>query len=193
MNTGYAVSDGVLALACIVIVVRAAKTRPGVALACGAIGAAAILGILRFSGVAEATGAHRFLSLIGSTAALPLLAASLVWPDIKAGKTVRGAALSLLIGSAIGIALVAGAGFALWGQVVPAASALVILVGAIAKRAARPIAGAIVLVATFGLVAGNLTLGGFAPIETLHYGMTVALLLLCLKANDYGRHPTRDD
>ena len=45
MNTGYAVSDGVLALACIVIVVRAAKTRPGVALACGAVGAAAILGV----------------------------------------------------------------------------------------------------------------------------------------------------
>ena len=180
MNTGYAVSDGVLALACIVIVVRAAKTRPGVALACGAIGAAAILGVLRFSGVAEATGAHRFLSLIGSTAALPLRAASLVWPDIKAGKTVRGAALSLLIGSAIGIALVAGAGFALWGQVVPAASALVILVCAIAKRAVRPIAGAVMLVATFGLVAANLTFAGFAPIEILHYGMTVALLLLCL-------------
>ena len=141
---------------------------------------AALCGVLRLSGFAEGPGAHRFLSLIGSTAALPLLAASLVWPDSKAAKTVRGAALSLLAGSAFGIALVAGAGFALWGQIVPAASALAILAGTISRRAVRPIAGAILLVATFGLVAGNLTLGGFAPIEILHYGMTVALLLLCL-------------
>ena len=180
MIIGYAVSDFVLALACIFIAVRTAKMRPGIALACAAIAAAALVGVARFSGVAEAAGAHKFLSLIGSTAALPLLAAAIAWPDCKAAKTGRGASLAILVGGALGIAIVAGAGFDLWGQIVPAASALVILGGTLRNRALRPIAGAIVLVTTFGVVAAKLTIAGLAPLEILHYGMTAALLLLCL-------------
>ena len=165
MNIGYAVSDLVLALACLIIAVRSAKARPGVA---------------RFSGVANVAGAHKFLSLIGSTAALPLLAAAIAWPESKAARTGRGASLVILVGSALGIAVVVGAGLALWGQVVPAASALVILVASIRHRELPPMAGAIVLVATCGVVAANLNPAGLAPLEILHYGMTVALLLLCL-------------
>ena len=180
MNIGYAVSDFILALACLFIAIRSAKTRPGVALACAVIAAAAFVGVARFFGVANAAGAHKFLSLIGSTAALPLLAAAIAWPESKAARTARGAALVILVGSALGIAIVAGAGFALWGQVVPGASALVILVGTISHRVPRTMTGAIVLVATFGVVAANLNAGGFAPLEILHYGMTAALLLLCL-------------
>jgi len=180
VNIGYAVSDFVLALACIFIALRSAKARPGIALACAAIAAAAVVGVARFSGFGEATGAHKFLSLVGSTAALPLLAAAIAWPDCKAAKTWRDASLALLVGSALGIAIVAGAGFALWGQVAPAASALVILFGTIRARALRPIAGAVLLVATFGVVATNLGAAGLAPLEILHYGMTAALLLVCL-------------
>jgi hypothetical protein len=180
LNIGFAISDLVLALACIFIAVRAARARAGVALACATIGVAALVGALRFSAFPELSGAHRFLSLIGSTAALPLLAASLVWPDCQAARTWRGAALSLLAGSALGIAIVAGAGFPLWGQAVPALSAFAILVGAFRARVARKIVGAMLLVGTFGVVAAGVTFAGFAPLEILHYGMFVALLLLCL-------------
>ena len=180
VNIGYAVSDFALALACIFIAIRSAKARPGMALACAAIAVAALVGVARFSGFGEATGAHKFLSLIGSAAALPLLAAAIAWPGSKAAKAWRHASLALLVGSALGIAIVAGAGFALWAQIVPAASALVILGGTIRTRALRPIAGAIVLVATFGVVAANLSAAGFAPLEILHYGMTASLLLVCL-------------
>ena len=150
------------------------------ALACAAIATAALVGVARFSGVAEAAGAHKFLSLIGSTAALPLLAAAIAWPDCKAAKTGRGASLAILVGSALGIAIVAGAGFDLWGQIVPAASALVILGGTIRDHAWRPMAGAILLAATFGVVTAKLNIAGLAPIEILHYGMAAAVLLLCL-------------
>lgn len=180
MNIGYAASDLVLALACIFIAVRAARTRPGVALACAAIAAAALIGVARFSGFDEATGAHKFLSLIGSTAALPLLAAAIAWPGSKAAKTWRDASIALLVGSALGIAIVAGGGIALWGQVAPAASALVILFGTIRSRALRPIGGAVVLVVTFAMVAAKLEPGGLEPLEILHYGMAAALLLACL-------------
>lgn len=180
VNIGYAVSDLVLALACLLIAARSARSRPGIALACAVIAAAALVGVARFSGLAAAAGAHKFLSLVGSTAALPLLAAAIAWPDSKVARTGRGATIAILVGAALGIAIVAGAGFALWGQVVPAASALVILGGTIRTRALRPVAGAIVLVATFGVVAANLDAGGFAPLEILHYGMTAALLLVCL-------------
>lgn len=180
MNIGYAVSDLVLALACLFIAARSAKTRPGVALACAVIAAAALVGVARFSGVANVIGAHKFLSLIGSTAALPLLAAAIAWPASKAARTGRGASLVMLVGSALGIAIVAGAGLALWAQFVPAASALVILVATIRNRVPRPMAGAFLLVATFGAVAANLNPAGLAPLEILHYGMTAALLLICI-------------
>jgi len=180
VNIGYAASDLILALACIFIAARARKMRPGVALACAAIAAAAVVGVARFSGLGEATGAHRFLSLLGSTAALPLLAAAIAWPESKAAKTGRYASLTLLVASAIGIAVVAGAGFTLWGQVVPAASALLILYRTIRSDAPRPLAGAIVLVVTFGMVAAKLEPAGLEPLEILHYGMAAALLLICL-------------
>lgn len=180
MNIGYAVSDFVLALACIVIAARSAKTRPGIALACATVAVAALVGVARFSGMGEAIGAHRFLSQIGSTAALPLLAVAIAWPGSKVAKNWRDASLALLVGSAIGIAIVTGAGIALWGQVVPAASALVILCGTIRGRAPRPVAGAIVLVITFAAVAVKLEAAGLEPLEILHYGMTGALLLICL-------------
>ena len=180
MNIGYAVSDFVLALACIVIAARSAKTRPGIALSCAAVAVAALVGVARFSGLGEAAGAHKFLSLVASTAALPLLAAAIAWPGGKVAKTWRDASLAILVGSAIGIAIVTGAGFALWGQVAPAASALVILCGTLRGRAPRPIAGAILLVVTFAMVAAKLDPAGLDPLEVLHYGMTAALLLICL-------------
>ena len=179
MNIGYAVSDFVLALACIVIAARSAKTRPGVALACAAVAVAAVVGVARFSGLSEAIGAHRFLSLVGSTAALPLLAAAIAWPGSKVAKTWRDASLALLVASATGIAIVTGAGIAIWGQVAPAASAVVILCATIRGRARRPLAGAILLVATFAMVAAKLEPAGLEPLEILHYGMTAALLLIC--------------
>jgi len=180
MNTGYAVSDFVLALSCLFIAARTARTRPGVALACAALAAAALLGVLRFSVAPEVGGAHRFLSLIGGTAALPLLAASVTWSDGRPAKTGRGAAVFLLAGSALGIALIASGLFPLWGQIVPAASALVLLGRALRMSAVRTIAGAAVLAVTFGAVAAGLTVAGYAPTEILHYGMAAALLLLCL-------------
>ncbi|MEO8202394.1 MAG: hypothetical protein ABI630_00925, partial [Betaproteobacteria bacterium] len=82
MNTGYAISDAVLATACIFIVVRAGG-RPGVRLACATLGAAAMIGTMRFAGAEGLAGAHRFASLLGGVAALPLLAASIAWPEGK--------------------------------------------------------------------------------------------------------------
>jgi len=180
VNPGYAISDFVLALACVFIAARVGKKQPGVALACAAIAAAAVVGVVRFAGVAQASGAHRFLSLIGSTAALPLLAWAIAWPASKAAKSWRFASIALLVGSALGIAIVAGGGIALWGQVVPAASALVIVYGTIRWSAPRAIAGAILLVVTFALVAAKIEPADLSPLEVLHYGMSAALLLVCL-------------
>lgn len=185
MNAGYAISDLVLALVCAFLAWRAAGERPGVAVACGTIGVAAVVGVVRFSGVPQAEGAHRFLSMIGGTAALPLLAVSLAWTDSKAALNYREAALSLLVGSALGIALIAGFGFPLWGKVIPAASILALLIDAGRRFEARIVAGSVLLLATFWLVSSNrTTVAGLAPIEFLHYSMAAALMLLCFEAKD---------
>ena len=180
MNIGYAVSDFFLALACLVIAVRTRHERPGVALACATVGAAACVGVLRFSGL-EVVGAHQFLSLVGGTAALPLLATTFVLPDSKPAENAREASLMLLVCAALGIAFVAGGGYTLWGKALPAASALAIFGGNLYRDRPLGVLGAVVLLATFGAVSSNLTsIAGLAPIEVLHYGMAAAFLLLCL-------------
>ena len=177
----YALSDFVLAFACVAIVVRTARAQPAMALACATIGVAACAGVLRFSGYEEVLGAHKFLSLIGGIAGLPLLAIWAWAPESKVAENWREAALAFVVFCAIGMALVAGAGFALWGKLVPAASGLAIFGGMLYRDKPSGVFGGLLLLLAFASISMNLThVGPFAPLEALHYGMAVALLLVCL-------------
>lgn len=171
----------VLALVCAFLAVRSARERPGVAVACGAIGFAAVIGAIRFFGVEAASGTHKFFSMVAAVAAFPLLAVSLHWTDSKVATNVRQAALLFVACAALGVALVSGAGFARWAQFMPAVSAAALLGGAIQERADRRIAGSVMLILSFASISMNLTLVAWvlAPIEALHYGMALALFLLC--------------
>lgn len=172
-----ALSDLVLALACIWLVQREWTARPAVALALLCVGAAALLGVARFSGVNEALGPHAFLSMIGATAGLPLLAVALRWPGGITAMRRAGAARFLLVGAALAVVM-AAAGFALWQQLAPGLAGAVILWAACTPPRALAVAGALALLAGFAVTAAGWTVAEFSSTQGLHYLMALAFALL---------------
>ena len=77
-----ALSDLVLLLVCAGIAWRSKSARPAVAVASALIGAAAMLGVLRYSGVPLVWGPHRFASLLAACAAFLLLQGRRLGPPL---------------------------------------------------------------------------------------------------------------
>jgi hypothetical protein len=176
-----AVSDFVLLLVCAMLAWRHLRTRPAVATAAALIGLAALLGVLRYSGLAVVWGPHRFFSLLAACAAFPLLAAALRWPDAPLAQ--RGAAVGrfVLVAGGVGVAMTVS-GVAWWSQVVPGLSAALIVATVLQRRSVVAIAGALLLVGSFVVVvAGNpdtLYLDFFNSTQALHYLLAGGLALL---------------
>jgi hypothetical protein len=176
--SGDAISDLVLAAVGAFLYVANRGRRPGIALACGTIGVAAALGVACYLGVTEAVGPHRFLSLMSSCAGLPLLADSLTWPDGEPARTRRGAVLFLFMGTLLAVLLFAALGFKAWKEILPALSALLLLFGTLRARRVLPLLGAGLLIATFVLLVGNVSIRPMSADQILHYGLSAALLLM---------------
>ena len=100
-----ALSDLVLMLVCASIAWRSRQTRPAVAIATTLIGAAALLGVLRYSGVSMLWGPHRFASLLAACAAFPLLAAGLRWSDGALATRHAAVGRFVVVWGGVGIAL----------------------------------------------------------------------------------------
>jgi hypothetical protein len=175
---GDAISDLVLVLVCVLLLLRNARLRPGIAYACAGVGCAAATGVLHLSGFAAASGPHRFFTLMASCTALPLLADAMIWPNGEPARTRRGAALFLFMSSLVAIVLVIGLKLALWLQIVPGLAALGILYGSLQNRRPPAIVGALILVASFGMLVLGVPLRPLSQAELLHYAMAVALLLI---------------
>jgi hypothetical protein len=176
-----AVSDLVLLLVCAALKWRNLRSRPAIAMAVALIGLAALLGVLRYSGAAIVWGPHRFFSLLAACAAFPLLAAALRWPDAPLAQ--RGTAVGrfVLVAGGVGVAMTVS-GVALWSQVVPGLSAVLIVATVVQRRSAMGIAGALLLVGSFVVAAtgkpDTLYLDFFNSTQALHYLLAGGLALL---------------
>jgi hypothetical protein len=178
---GNAASDLVLALVCGWVVATKMARHPGLGLAALLIGAAAALGVLRFSGLEALAGAHRFASLVSACAGFPVLAWAVRWPQDPIAATGKGASRFALLAGGIGVGATV-LGLAAWGQGVALVSAMVIVVTAVQRREAVGIAGAVALVV--GLAAA--AVGKAAPFNTtvvLHLGLALALALLAVSVD----------
>jgi len=94
-----AYTDGLLALVCLWLLSRASLPL-GVRIAAGTLGAAAVLGVLRFSGLYPVPQWHQFVSMLGACAAFPLLAVAVLWPDAAATRQLKFASI-FFIGMAV--------------------------------------------------------------------------------------------
>ena len=103
-----AYSDGFL---CLVTLWLATRSQSPVALrlACTLFAAAAVLGVLRFSGIYPLVGWHQFASMLGAMAALPMLAVCVLWPDSLVTRNTRFAWIFMGGMAVLGVIIV-GAG-----------------------------------------------------------------------------------
>ena len=168
-----ALSDLVLLLVCATVAWRDLRTRPAIAVGAGLIGLAALLGVLRFSGVAMVYGPHRFFSL----------PAGLRWPDAAIARRAAAVGRCVVVVGGVGVALTV-MGVGLWSQIVPGLSALVIVWTALQQRRALAIVGALLLVGSFAVAAtgkpGTLYLDYFNSTQALHYLLAAGIALLAL-------------
>jgi hypothetical protein len=155
------------------------RGRPGMAFACAGIALTAALGAVRYAGFAQAAGPHRFFVILATCAALPLLADAVAFPDGEPARTRRGAGLFLFVASLVAVVVVVALKFEAWTQLVPGLSTVFILAFALRTRRVQVFIGALVLAGTFALMASGAPLKPFNPPQVLHYGMALALLLMC--------------
>jgi hypothetical protein len=97
-----AYTDGVLALVCLWLLTRSSLPL-GVRIAAGTLGAAAVLGVLRFSGLYPIPQWHQFVSMLGACAAFPLLAVAVLWPNAAVARQLKFAAIFFIILAVVGV------------------------------------------------------------------------------------------
>ena len=185
-------SDLVLLLVCASIAWRSMQARPAVAVATALIGAAALLGVLRYSGVPLVWGPHRFASLLAACAAFPLLAAGLRWPDAPLATRYAAVGRFVVVWGGVGVALTV-LGVNLWRDVVPGLSAVLIVWTVVQQRSASGIVGALLLVGSFVVAAtgkpDTLYLNFFNSTQALHYLLAAGLLALVWPATSKAAVP----
>ena len=64
---------------------------------------AAVLGVLRFSGLYPIPQWHQFVSMLGACAAFPLLAVAVLWPDAAATRQLKFASIFFICMAVFGV------------------------------------------------------------------------------------------
>ena len=171
-----AYTDGVLALVCLWLLSRASLPL-GARIAAGTLGIAAVLGVLRFSGLYPIPQWHQFVSMLGACAAFPLLAVAVLWPDAAVARQLKFAAIFFIILAVIGVLAV---GVAQKRVVVDALTVIsvVAMVISLARGGRWPTAltTALMLAGLLLFAAKATVVPALVPGDLLHIGMAIGLL-----------------
>lgn len=171
-----AYTDGLLALVSLWLLSRASLPL-GVRIAAGTLGAAAVLGFLRFSGLYPIPQWHQFVSMLGACAAFPLLAVAVLWPDAAVARQLKFAAIFFIIMAVIGVLAV---GVAQKRVVVDALTVIsvVAMVISLARGGRWPtaISTALMLAGLLLFAAKADIVPALVPGDLLHIGMAIGLL-----------------
>jgi hypothetical protein len=148
----------------------------GVRIAAGTLGAAAVLGFLRFSGLYPIPQWHQFVSMLGACAAFPLLAVAVLWPDAAVARQLKFAAIFFIILAVIGVLAV---GVAQKRVVVDALTVIsvVAMVISLARGGRWPTAltTALMLAGLLLFAAKATVVPALVPGDLLHIGMAIGL------------------
>lgn len=182
-----ALFDGLLALACLALVLQSTSSRPAMRLGATVLGIASLLGTLRFSGLMPLPQWHQFFSMLGAAVALPLLAIASVAPVSGVASRTRYAWIFAVIASVFAVLLVVMASLKLWASVCALAAAIGLLGMSLkAKNKHGIAAGATMLFAllAFALKAEWL---GLRPGDWLHIGLAASMVCLWLQGRAAAR------
>lgn len=171
-----AYTDGLLALVCLWLLSRASVPL-GVRIAAGTLGAAAVLGFLRFSGLYPIPQWHQFVSMLGACAAFPLLAVAVLWPDAAVARQLKFAAIFFIGMAVFGVLAV---GVAQKRVVVDALTVIsvVAMLFSLARGGRWPtaISTALMLAGLLLFAAKAAVVPALVPGDLLHIGMAIGLL-----------------
>lgn len=171
-----AYTDGVLALVCIWLLTRASLPI-GMRIAAGTLGAAAVLGVLRFSGLYPIPQWHQFVSMLGACAAFPLLAVAVLWPDAAVARQLKFASIFFIILAVLGVVAV---GVAQKRVVVDALTVLSVVTMLISlgrgKRWSTAVTTTLMLAGLLLFAAKATVIPALVPGDLLHIGMAIGLL-----------------
>ena len=187
MNS-LAISDALLATTAFWVALGPARALPGMRFGCVLIGAAALAGSLRYSGLYPLPPLHEFLSMLGAVSALPLLAIAVAWPTSAVAAT-RGFAWVFFAGSAaLGVLVVSVGGLRVGADIVAVLSVLTLLVASLRRKEWLGVGAAVCLALAFAAFLARLQIPDLLqPGDFLHVGMAAALLLLGRWASDRTR------
>ncbi|HAS49358.1 MAG TPA: hypothetical protein DCS33_08755 [Gammaproteobacteria bacterium] len=181
MNS-LAVTDSLLLLVTIVVF-SGSKNSPSLRISVAIFGAAALLGVLRFTGLLPLPQMHSFFSGLGATAAYPLLAATFIWSGSVVAQRWRFASIFFVIAGAFGL-IASALEFALWGNLVALVSVTALLIHGIRVRNVQASMGAAALLVALILFASKAALPPYLqPGDFLHVFMALGLMLLSRKAS----------
>jgi len=171
-----AYSDGFL---CLVSLWLASRNQSPIALrlACTLFAAAAVLGVLRFSGVYPLVGWHQFASMLGAMAALPLLAVCVLWPNSLVTRSTRFAWIFMGVMAVLGVIIVGAGQKRVVADALAVLSVVAMLVTLARAGLWRGTLCAAVLLAGLLLFAAKVSVGEvLVPGDLLHIGMALGLL-----------------
>ena len=177
MNS-LAISDGLLFL---VACYFALQIRVPVAFRLGSaiLGAAAVLGVLRFSGLLPLPQLHSFFSALGASSAFVLISASVMWPTRIVSTKVKYASILLIISAAFGLIMVTGFGFVIFGQLMAFLSVLLLAVSSIINKRTDCFFGSLTFAVGFLLFVMKYDIPGYLqPGDFLHIFTTIGLIIL---------------
>ena len=170
-----AYTDGVLALICLWLLTRASLPI-GLRIAAGTLGLAAVLGVLRFSGLYPIPQWHQFVSMLGACAAFPLLAVAVLWPDAAATRQLKFASIFFIGMAVLGVLAVGVAQKRVLVDALTVISVVAMLIS-LARGGRWPTAltTALMLAGLLLFASKATVVPGLVPGDLLHIGMAIGL------------------
>jgi hypothetical protein len=170
-----AYTDGVLALICLWLLTRASLPI-GLRIAAGTLGLAAVLGVLRFSGLYPIPQWHQFVSMLGACAAFPLLAVAVLWPDAAATRQLKFASIFFIGMAVLGVLAVGVAQKRVLVDALTVISVVAMLISlARGGRWSTTLTTALMLAGLLLFASKATLVPGLVPGDLLHIGMAIGL------------------
>jgi len=173
--SSLAYTDGFLTLVCLWVLARASLPL-AVRMAAAVLGAAALLGVLRFSGLYPLVPWHQFASLMGASVAFPLLAVALAWPDSAVAQRLKFAVIFAVTMAVLGLLLVGVAQKRMFLDVLTVLSVLALLAVSLKRKWwASALASACMLTGLLLFAAKFSAVAWLVPGDFLHIGVALGL------------------
>ncbi|MBT8141146.1 MAG: hypothetical protein HKN88_09855 [Gammaproteobacteria bacterium] len=174
------VTEGILLSICLYGFWVSDRTQKALLMVLVLIGLAALLGLLKFSGILPLPELHALLAMLSSCVALPLLAVTMVWPTGPVSKTLRYMSIFSFIMAFIGVMLVTIGEFTLWRTICALISALVILLAGLWRKQWLVFIAGVLLVVALAVLGAQKNVLGLLAVDWMHLLLSVSLVVLVL-------------